>query len=346
MFGKSKEKPGQRSAETQLPENIAPRRTEPEKPRGGARLKTEAAILEDRQEAKEKESRTLNFSHAVYGKVVQEEGGPILAGYEHAVTGHSGDVPEKLRSLAHPNKWPFGDSANTKSIWREEGGPIVKMTVIADGQTYVAIGRKNFLSEAGAGKPGRNYTQAHFAFIPAKDWSVAAIPKLADSLQAKPMTKENSNLDSIEMDTGILDEPLPPDWFDDETKEMLIRILAGKPMSVQNWDASVHDFLKKIYHLSLCLPEKVARQISFGSGLGEMKGELRLAYGERAQTSPRKIGASWKGEDQLDKSIGKEYLIALMSGVGSCETPRDVMRLVSELPTELLQKAERNVFPE
>lgn len=301
-------------------------------------------------EANEVEPRTLRFAQAKYGKLVQHEGGPIVSGYEHNVTGASEDFPSGLfRKAVPPTKLPFGmeDSGSHLDYpWKDEGGGIVRVTIMNEGRPYVLCARCNFRSEAGEGAIGREFTAAHIIAIPAEEWSVAAIPQLARALKADSLTESRTDMEAVEIKTDILDQELPDEWLDADVKEMLKRALAGQPLSIQDWKTSVGDSLDQIYRCLLCLPEYIGRQISFGAGLVRMEGGVRLARGKIATTPVRKIGETWKGDDTVDLSFGQKYLDALLPRLEKCRTPRDVIRAVETLPPDLFAGVETRMLSE
>ena len=66
----------------------------------------------------------------------------------------------------------------------------------------------------------------------------------------------------------------------DYTKEIIASLVTGKPFAMQDWKVTQEEFLNKLFSGLICLPENVARQISFGTGLSDSK-EGGVAFRER-----------------------------------------------------------------
>jgi hypothetical protein len=285
--------------------------------------------------------RTIQCLQYKYGKILQTPEGPIFPGCEHGGTGKSKDFPRGIP--VHPNK--FFKSLSISGIpenypWNE-GGPIVKKIFEVDGKQYVVCAREMWRSENGEGVQGRMYTEMHEIAIPAEEWSVAVIPQLSKNLEAKGVTEQNGAMPSVELKTDILDQPLSKNWLDDYTKDMIANIVSGKPITLQDWGVSQGDFLRKLFYASICLPENLARQMSFGAGLNDMdEGQVRVAHTMKAK-GLRKIGGRWKGNNEVDVTFGQRYLTALISVLGNCQTPREVMAAVQNIPQDISCEVEK-----
>lgn len=271
-------------------------------------------------ESREK-PRVIRAQQYKYGKVLQSPDGPIVQGSEHSSTGRSAELPNG--TAAHPSKlFPHSFNSIDNYPWKNEGGEIVKRLIEQNGRQYVVIARRMLRSEAGENKYGRMYTEMHEIVIPAEEWSVAAVPQLADVLQAKGTTVVNNTIPAIELKTDYLDQPLPEGWFDGYVKELISNVASGKPIALQDWDVKEKDFLQKLFGCLICLPENVARQISFGTGMADSEeGEVRIAHTKTAK-GLRKIGGQWRGAAPEDIVFGQRYLMALVQTISNSKTPR------------------------
>lgn len=301
-------------------------------------------------EADEKEPRALEFDQLIYGKLVQNEGGPIVKGYEYTITGYSQGFTSAMKNAVGVPHRIFLDNHDidnyNKYPWSEEGGEIIKTTKEIDGKSYVICARYRRISESGENKQDRLFGQMHVIAIPAEEWSIAVIPQLNSILNAKPQTATDSSMDKIKIDNKKMDEKLPEAWFDESVKELILRILTGKSIGLQSWDTKIGETLNKFYFCLLCLPENVSKRISFGAGLRNLKGSVRLGHGMAATTPLRKIGGEWKGGESMDFSLGKRYLGELERILPACQTPRDVLKAVKDLPLELKNSVENSIYPE
>ena len=159
---------------------------------------------------------------------------------------------------------------------------------------------------------------------------------------------------ALEMNTENLDQPLPEGWFNQLTKEMVLRTASGNSLSIQDWKMSQSDSLQHIFRTLICLPEEVARRMSFGSGIAystptEELG-LRAYHGMigRGGGSMRLADKGWQPQyENVEKNkLGEEYLAALTPLIASAKTPRDVMKAVVQLPPEIVERVSKRVYPQ
>ena len=330
----------------------APKRMNPEHPPEPAtpqsrRLDTETALPSKEVPESNEPTRTIHIDQVLYGKRVQKRGGAIVRGEEHSIKSLTPSSSEEFLDVCHPSNFPFGESGNDDRMWDDEGGTIIKVSKELNGIPHILCGRLKLASENGDGVPGRRYVQAHFMDIPANEWSVSIIPQLADALDnTPPLASEDHEIPKKELKTELLDKSLPDDWYNDEIKAFLRSMIAGQPISIQDYDHSVKEYLQKIFYCSICLPENAARQISFGSGLGDMKGELRFSQGTAAFTENRRIVDRWVIQEGLNFDLSNRYLGELESRISNCKTPREVMKAVNSIPQELEMQVEKNMFPD
>lgn len=290
--------------------------------------------------------KTVQCKQCEYGKTLQSPRGPIRPGVEHGFTGKSADFPEG--TVCHPNMlFKHAFNSGRPYPWAEEGGEIAKRIITGkDGKHYVVVGRRMLRPEDGEEGPkrGRDYTEMHQVVIPAEEWSVAIVPQLSDILKAEGLTESDPAMPPIEVSTDILDQRLPHGWLDDLSKELISNIVSGKPISIQEWDLTQKEFLQKLFNCLICLPEKLARQVSFGAGFADYKkGEVRVAHTARAKSEIRKIGKQgWKGAEPDDLTFGRRYLATIIQTLAHAKTPRQVIRLVEEeFPPKLKEELER-----
>ena len=154
----------------------------------------------------------------------------------------------------------------------------------------------------------------------------------------------------LEMHTDNLDQPLPDGWFDQLTKDLIVRIAAGKSASIQDWKMEQKYSLEHIFRAEICLPEEVARRMSFGSGIKDANTDklgLRVYHGMIAHKGTTlRPGNPWDRDDKEKNKLGEEYLAALEPLIASAKTPRDVMRAVLQLPPSLVERVSKRVYPE
>jgi hypothetical protein len=300
--------------------------------------------LKDIVDESKESPRTVKCLQFKYGKLLESKDGPIKNRDEHHDTLISKEFPKSGLNL-HPNKLFFHQFDNPEKYpWTSEGGEIVKRLIEIDGKQFVVCAKRMMRSEDGEKKPGRNYTEMHAVLIPANEWSVSLIPQINNILEAKGVVEKNiPNANPIELKTDLLDEALPENWFDEYVKDLISKTVSGKPISLQDWDVSEKDFLKKLFYTLICLPESIARKISYGTGLARSgEGEVRIAHTKSAGGGVRKIGKEWRGEISPDDiAFGQKYLIAVNQLTGDCKTPRDIMKAMKNLPEDLKSEMEK-----
>lgn len=304
-------------------------------------------------------SRVVRCHHFKHGKNVVEKNGPIQKGADYHLTGGPEDKSvDGFIPGMHPHRLPFGSDDLTN--WRETPfQPIVRVTRVLDGVPYVVCGKIEGRSESGVlpdgkKKPGRPYVEGDFIAVPASEWSVALVPQLHTLLDTTPrVVGEADRLPQLEVRTDNLDEPLPEGWFDQLTKDMVLRVASGNSLSIQDWKMPQSDSLRHIFRTLICLPEEVARRMSFGSGIAyttppENLG-LRMYHGMigRGGGPMRLADKGWQPQyENVEKNkLGEEYLVALAPLVASAKTPRDVMKAVNELSSDLRERVSRRVYP-
>jgi len=295
--------------------------------------------------------RTILFPQLLFGKLVQFEGGPIVNGFEHTIIGKSSDLNPELESLLFsscvPKEAGLVSSVTDwkKHPWYNKGGIVFRKTILYKGQPYIVCAKVNGTSESGeADDRARDYTQAKMIAIPAKDWSISVIPQLDQLLDPRATTSRNDQMESLECSTKKLDESLPDGWFDLTVQDWIKQVLSGRPVSIQDWETSHQTSLQKIYFALLCLPESVAREISFGVGIPKMEGQFRMAKGVAAHTDVRKIGASWKQPAGIQPALAEEYLLQLKQRMTNVKTPREMMRAVETMPSEITRQVRKAIF--
>lgn len=295
--------------------------------------------------------RTVKCFQFKYGKRVQTPDGPVVRGMEHTITAAPADPLVRKVAKIIPEEIPFGVGTWT-NLQKLQYKPIVKVSRIVDGSPYVICGLTSSRGEGGVGKPGRGYTEAHFIAVPASDWSVAVIPQLIKLLNNTPRgDREPLAMPELEVNTDVLDKPLAQNWLSD-ARDILVRLASGQTLSIQAQTALEQDvFLNNIFHALICLPEKVARRISFGSGIGP---ELQEAdFGLRAflgmtgfEHGPMKVMDNpWTHDDATKLKLGEEYVAVLMPLIASAKTPREVMRAVQKLPANITEQVVKRIFP-
>lgn len=285
-----------------------------------------------------------------HGKLVQYRKGPILPTIEHAASSLTRGFP---RNCAPSESSLFFHSVSSDSInriantWGEGAGEVVKTTIrTREGQQYTVIAQRHFIPEDGVGGRKRTYTEMHALMIPDADWSITVIPQMMRLLDANSVTERNFDADPVSIDTQLLDAPLATDWFTPDIEELLVRIISGKSVSLQSRHLSQDEFIHQLFHCLACLPERVARQVSFGAGLAstnDTDGDVRISQSYFAKAATTKIGDRWRGEEALTEQLklGQEYLGVIRPLIANCTTPRQVLAMIAtRVPAPLRQQVE------
>ncbi len=293
--------------------------------------------------------RTIQCLQFKFGKHVIEPGGRIDGRDYHTTAAPQTPLAQVP---AHTSLYPFGVGDLTD--WEKmRFSPIVKVTRMIGDKPYVICGCVTARPEAGDGKGGRKYQEAHYIAVPAQEWSIALIPRLTTVLNTTPrVVGEPSTMPDIEESTNTLDEPLPQNWFND-AKDILVRLAGGQTLSQQNWDADGQQkFLQNLFLALVCLPEPAARQVSFGAGIGrdgvqDGKVGLRAFHGMSGFAYDRSLKITdqpWKNDNAERLKFGEDYVAALLPLIASAKTPREVMRAVTQLPKPLVAEVTKKMF--
>ncbi|MFC1656269.1 hypothetical protein ACFL3C_05340 [Patescibacteria group bacterium] len=317
---------------------------------------SEAAPKSEESAETAEEPKKLVFQQLKYGKKVQYSGGPIVKGYDHDPTGASKDFPFKREEWRAVFPGVQGYSSNYP--WEDEGGQILVKEMEQDGQKYIVCQRYKMRSEGGDSGRGRNYHEQHYIAIPAEEWSIAAIPKLAEVLSTTPILQDddkNWEMSPIEIEVPFADTKLPEGWFDEYVQDLVAHIVSGKPIQLADPDMSEKEFLQKLYYALLCVPLSIASKITFGTGLYDEGSRYNADIAhcrEASYTGVRKVGGEWKayyeGEDRdaarkaynekaKDDEFGGKYIKHLKKvGVDKAEQLKDVLQAV---PTLLIRRS-------
>ncbi|MFC1721454.1 hypothetical protein ACFL0Z_00905 [Patescibacteria group bacterium] len=293
--------------------------------------------------------RTVEAMHYKFGKLVQNKDGPIVTGYEHNVTGIPEQMSDRLdlfpRMLKGPPDifFPYKSSRHEDEYAWPGEGEIIKKMIDVGGLKFMVCARKETLSEGGKGVQDRGYNEMDALLIPQKDWSVAVIPQLADLLQVKALSGKQQELPAVEIDTGVLDKPLDPEWFDQDVKDIVGNIVSGQSINVQE-RTSQKEFLDRLFRAMICLPEHIAQRVSFGAGLHGMEGNaVRVAQNQMSFAPIKRIGNKWTGDGLTSENQqwGQQYLDAITPLIADCKTPREIMRAIKDLPPEIIAECEK-----
>ena len=341
--GGNKEKGEGRKKKDEVRKESATVRASEKAPIQLGRLSAEAAFEGREMSEAEEASRTLSFFQLKYGSVRRESAGPIVRGGEPGITAITPGIP---RGIAQATLKAFPERSLFQPNQEQSHGSLIKLNKVIDGVPYVICSRAEQVAEQG-GKGGRRSIERRSIAIPASEWSVAAVPQIGKMLSSvEHVQGESQVLPKAELSTAYLDEKLPEGWFDAEVKDLVMRIVEGQPLAIENANPSEEVFLQKLYYAMLCLPESVARQISFGSGLNEMAGDVRIAQGVKALTNRKKIGGEWKNEDfdPLSKEFAEKYLAKVVLLVNEGMTGRDMLKAVTGLPASVRGAVEKQVL--
>lgn len=300
-------------------------------------------------------SEVIKWEQCVYGKLVQEKGGPIIPGFEHQTTGTSERFPSELKRFCYPSVMGLeGDlrlEAWSQYSWLESQGGILSKPIVVGRSHFQVIARTQGRIEQSM--PKRYFTQAHYLAIPTKDWHFAAVMLAHDVMKTEPMVEMDWKLPPITMNlSDVLDLPLPQDpeaWLvnPSEIEEenfppwlaviapIIQSVMSGQPISIQQKTLPLEDFLNRVTRCMACLPKTLSWRLSFGAGLLELNGSVSIAHGAKAMHGDgvRYIGKTRKDNEDLDLSIGTEYLHWLRENCSACRSLREVAEVVAqELP--------------
>ena len=223
--------------------------------------------------------------------------------------------------------------------WKGEGGEIVKKLVqLKDGNQWVVCAQRMVFREGGS--KGRPYYEVHTIAIPAQEWSVAVIPQLTNILEARGATERNASMPPIELQTDLLDVPLPHNWLDVYVKDLITNVVSGKSVVLEDRGMTEANFLQKLFYCLICLPENLSRQISFGAGLSSLKeGEVRIAQVNKTR-GLGKINDQRGGNAEEDVIFGQRYLVAIIQVIEGCTTPRQVIAAIQNIPQAIKAEVE------
>lgn len=199
---------------------------------------------------------------------------------------------------------------------------------LVDGEPWILAGRVRGRSEAGEGRPGRMYTEAHYLATPVSAWSVAAVPALAGVLAPEPPTNPGA-LPTVSTDCSALDQPLPDGWLTAAAASLEV-LLSGQTLSIQTWDIPVDQFLWSLFPCLVACPPALRWRLPFGAGIYEMTGQHALSVGMRAMSGIRDVGGDRRGLEGVDLSAGRGYCRWLEMVAGDAVTYRDVQEAVDE----------------
>lgn len=310
------------------------------------RLETEAFLDPVEPEA-ERPVREVNCPIMVFGKVVQRPGGPIEVGSEHDLRYTSLDFPETRHLYRRLQNYYFKFlQVDSESIlralpWKADKQAIIKATEKINGKDYVICYMSGFHSERGSKEEGRLYKEARMIAVPVSEWSVALIPQLPKILDNTPLTQEQIDKRSPEnkYSTELLDEELPTGWFDNLLEAYIAHVVGGRqvPVIADKEKNTSDEFLKRVFHTSICLPESIARQTSIGANLLTVDGRLRFGHGYDHTLKKEK-------DDEKRKILAEYYVDKLRELLTGCKTPRDVMKKVNAIDGELIKKLETQMF--
>ncbi len=289
-----------------------------------------------------------------FGKYVTEKGGAVPYGLEYNAVGSSPRCKELGITIPGNVTFPFG--SGDLSNWGLKRKPFAIIHKEFAGKQWIICGMGEGIDSDGPGKGGRPSTEAHFIFIPAEEWSVGMIPDVIKKMDTTRLLKSESTMPELEVSNKALDEDLPEDWLNQTVRDMIVRIASGKTLSIQNAhvkELSHDDTLRRMFNVLMCMPNEVARRISFGTQLMDKSGQptvgLRMFDGYHAFTArPHKLEGKdvWQRDKPETNKLGEEYLAALTPLIASAKTPREVMRAVTQLPRDLIERVSKRVYPQ
>lgn len=262
----------------------------------------------------------VTWWQCVYGKLVEEPGGPIRPGEEHSRNGLSDGTPEGLMEQLRPARIGIGGGQSFPWYdypWNDRGG-IVVVPACADGAHYVVAGRVRARPERGEGQPGRRYFQSAYLIAPAEDWHPASLADLDGVLVADPLTEYDRALDRVETEGDALTEPLPPGWLD-EILPPLRAAMSGRPIAIGEGDEPIGPLLDSLCRCLCALPRALAWRLPVGAHLARVTPEIAIGQGQENRLPLAIRDGEVVGEADLDLSLGEHYVRWLADLVGDCE---------------------------
>ncbi len=317
------------------------KKTQPSLPSG------EVALVSDARDESIEKPRAIVCGQYLYGKQIDAKG-DRLPGFEHSCIGRTPWVKDKELQKFCDGSTLFAirrDSLSYDDYRFPEGGQIVKKAFVSkEGIPYVFLAcNKGLREEPSKSHGGRYYSSMHVLVVPVAEYSIALLPQLTAHLQPRGLRVLDSNMKELSLTTETLDQELPTDWFSSDVREMVARLLSGQSFAVVDTQQSGSQFLNQLFLALLCLPQDVARQISFGSALQKsVKGQVRVAHTQDGnydvmKTRKRDGTTSWNQEMNInDIQFSTQYLSAITQVIPTCRTPRAVMKAVKSLPSALI----------
>lgn len=273
----------------------------------------------------------VNWNQLHYGKLVEEPGGKIVHLHEHGRTGCSKNFPSALETLCRPSEVGFDDRFPWKNYhWLDKGGLVVT-PVRVGGLPYIIAARIRGRSEDGEGKEGRFFTQAHYLVTLAREYHFGVIPQLDSLMKAEPMTRKDMDMPEVMTQTSYLVERLAPNELE-EVFPVLEVIASGLPISIQNVEKPLSDFLELFTKCLACLPGTLSWRIPIGVGLYDMKGQIPLAQGTRAFTSYKILKGERRSSENESLAAGQFYVqwLKALIEANHCQTLDAIHKVVNQ----------------
>ena len=120
-------------------------------------------------------------------------------------------------------------------------------------------------------------------------------------------------------------------------------IVTGYSVCSEETESTAKEYLQRLFHALICLPESVSRHVSFGAAMWESEG-VRINQIQRMPTgriiSKDRASGKWRFPNRNLGDYAQNYVQVIGMLTQECRTPRDVLRVIQSLPQKVVQSVE------
>ncbi len=268
---------------------------------------------------------SVRWWQCVYGKRVEEPGGPIRPAEEHGRTGASAGLHDAVAGKLRPSEIGIGGGQNFawgSFPWNDRGG-IVLVPVRVDGEDYVVAGRVRTRSERGEGQPGRRYFQCHYLVTPAGAFHPGVLSELDERLIADPLTEFDDSMDMVTTHGAALSDPLPKGWLD-VVAPLLRAVMSGQPVTMAGEDEPIGDLMERLCRCLCAMPSVLAWRLPVGARMAQVDPDVAIGHGQSSALALVADADELLETEDADLALGDHYVRWLTDLVQGCRTLVDL----------------------